>query len=78
MNKEMKNRIEIRKKIGINRKNENGKGERKVKWNRSYKKKENEIEGSKKNNGTGANKKNNGIVVKGKENEIGANKRRME
>jgi len=44
----MKNRIEIRKKIGINRKNENGKGERKVKWNRSYKKKENEIEGSKK------------------------------
>ena len=44
----MKNGIEIRKKIGINRKNENGKGERKVKWNRSYKKKENEIEGSKK------------------------------
>ena len=44
----MKNRIDIRKKIGINRKNENGKGERKVKWNRSYKKKENEIEGSKK------------------------------
>ena len=44
----MKNRIKIRKKIGINRKNENGKGERKVKWNRSYKKKENEIEGSKK------------------------------